>query len=355
MRLISNKIIILLSISLFFFSCTKTETATASKPHPLPAPLIWKTYSNDQYGFCNSQYVSIPYFGGFTIDNNNTLWFPLGSIIARFNSPNLINSSNISDTSYSLILIDKNNNKWIGGIHGIYEFNGTNWQSYNLPTFMNVIYEFFQTQCIDSSGSIWGTYDTVIAKFNGSTWKEIKNPVGCAEWSYSRLNVNKTGQIWGGTDNGIGLVCINNDTANYIPFVTIKNSPDSTTWFTENFQEVTDIEFDANNNLWVSCIHGIYTFDGTTWRGYNKNNSSLVDNDVNDIAFDKHGCLWIATYSGLQRFHNGSWYNYYTPFNTCMAQANYGWKERITYIKIDKNDYKWMLSYECGMAVLQNE
>ncbi|HXB42226.1 MAG TPA: two-component regulator propeller domain-containing protein [Bacteroidia bacterium] len=343
-----NKYICIL-IGIFFFSCKKDDVTVKSVTKT--NPLVWKTYSNDIYGFCNSQYIPLSYFGAFALDKNNEAWLPVVSGIASFNQANLTNYPGFSDTTSGYILIDKSNNVWIGGWHGLNKFNGTSWQSYILPPTALAI----NTQCIDSAGNIWGTYDTSIARFDGSNWKTIKNPAGCTSNFYRGVNINRKGQIWAGTGNGIGIVWIENDTAHYVPNFIVKNSADSTKWYTDFPTSVNDVQFDVNDNLWVACGRGVFVYDGIKWRGYNKTNSGLIDNDVYGIAFDKHGCVWIATYSGLQRLYNNTWSNYYTPFNTCMSQSNYGWKERITYIKVDKNDCKWMLSYQCGMAVLVNE
>jgi ligand-binding sensor domain-containing protein len=347
----SNYILIL--VVLVCFSCKK-DTSIKNTSTTNQTQLVWKTYTNNS-GFCNSTYVSIPYFGAITLDKNNVAWLPVTSGIISFDQTHFTNYPAFSDTSVGYILNDKNNNVWVSGYHGLNKFDGTSWQSYSLPPSMSVLYNSFVTQCIDSTGNIWGTYDTIIAKFDGSNWKSIKNPTGCTSFFYRRLNVNRKGQIWAGTGNGSGVVWIENDTAHYIQNFIVKNSPDSTKWYSDTPTLVSDVQFDANDNLWITCSRGIFMYDGVKWLGYNKTNSGLIDNDVNGIAFDKHGCAWIATYSGLQRFHNGSWSNYYTPFNTCMSQSNYGWKERITYIRIDKNDNKWMLSWLCGMAILVNE
>src|ERR1700756_1863466 len=102
---------IFIFVILIVFSCKK-DTSIKNTPAN-QNKLVWKLYSNYNFGFCNSTYIPIQYFGAFTLDKNNVAWFPVTSGIASFNQTQLTNYPALSDTSSGYILNDKFNNVWI--------------------------------------------------------------------------------------------------------------------------------------------------------------------------------------------------------------------------------------------------
>src|SRR5437762_9877494 len=69
---------IFIFIILSVFSCKK-DTPVKSTPKINSDQLVWKIYSNDIYGFCNSTYIPVQYFSTFTLDKNNVAWLPITS------------------------------------------------------------------------------------------------------------------------------------------------------------------------------------------------------------------------------------------------------------------------------------
>ena len=59
------------------------------------------------------------------------------------------------------------------------------------------------------------------------------------------------------------------------------------------------IAIDSSGTKWIGTgSGGIVSFDGTTWKVYNKDNSDLPDNDVWSIAIDGSGTKWFGAWGG---------------------------------------------------------
>ncbi len=69
---------------------------------------------------------------------------------------------------------------------------------------------------------------------------------------------------------------------------------------------VMDIDFDGNNNMWISTYGGgIARFDGTSFHAYNTNNG-FPSNYVRSLTISSTGDMWIASEDiGVIRIENG--------------------------------------------------
>ncbi|NQU33313.1 MAG: hypothetical protein HQ521_08770, partial [Bacteroidetes bacterium] len=192
------------------------------------------------------------------VENNNTLWLGsrfsgIGSFIneecVTYNSEN----SNIPHDQYnSCIVIDSENNKYVGSLGYVSIFkNG----GFEIIKEMDLLVPF---DCIndiktDNSNNVW------IASYNGLY--------------------------------------------NYDGNITEK--------ITEVSGDISSVALDNNDGLWVGSDNGLYYFNGTKWVCYNTENSGLPSNSVRKICFDSSNNLWISTYANLVCFSSsGIWTTY---------------------------------------------
>ena len=94
--------------------------------------------------------------------------------------------------------------------------------------------------------------------------------------------------------------------------------------------EATDVEFDANGNMYIgTMLSGIYVYDGTNLLPWANNDSLYMGNSttINDMCFDSEGGFWVAvgygakTTSMIQRYYNGN-IESYNITNTAVLQNN---------------------------------
>ena len=229
---------------------------------------------------------------------------------------------NYTETNSSLpnnhvlsIIIDSNNNKWIGTANGLARLNDENWQIYNTQN-SGIPSDYISALAEDNSGNIWigtgGYYIEVaagLAVFDGTDWTTYNS-------SNSDLPVNAIlclkndpgGAMWIGTDGG-GLVKI--EGSNW-KIINTTNSQLPT-------NRVSALDFDHDGNLWVGTIGvsfedttaGVGVYNGESWTVYRTDNSGLPSNDVLSIHVDNSGSKWIGTLSfygdGLAKLSNNSW------------------------------------------------
>ncbi|MCH8837742.1 MAG: hypothetical protein IIA60_08060 [Candidatus Marinimicrobia bacterium] len=222
-------------------------------------------------------------------------------------------NSSLPDNHVLSILIDSENNKWIGTANGLARLKDDNWQIYNTQN-SGIPSDYIAALAEDNSGNIWigtgGSYIDLaagLAVFDGTDWTTYNS-------SNSDLPVNAIlclkndpgGAMWIGTDGG-GLVKI--EGSNWTIFDT-NNSQLPT-------NRVSALDFDHDGNLWVGTISvslgdttgGVGVYNGESWTVYRTDNSGLPSNDVLSIHVDNSGSKWIGTLfsDGLAKLSNNSW------------------------------------------------
>jgi hypothetical protein len=99
------------------------------------------------------------------------------------------------------------------------------------------------------------------------------------------------GNLWFGT--------LNEGVARYdVKTLTYFSNPDG---FINN--TVYAINEDKNGNLWLGTDHGVYKYDGKTFRNYNQTDGlSHIDISRKSILVDKSGTVWVGTHGGVFRY-----------------------------------------------------
>jgi ligand-binding sensor domain-containing protein len=210
---------------------------------------------------------------------------------------------------------DNNGNLWVINRATTLPFvnftQGVAYPNYESPVQNTLIY-----MVIDSYNTKWMTFPSDVAGsekgiyyLNESTGSNriIRAPnLGADMNSVFNIAIDKNGEIWVATDNGIAIIrdpyqVIANP--NSIPSIEkmriIENG--LSTPLTEH---VTVIRVDALNNKWIGTnSNGLLylSSDGSTiLKQFNTSNSPLTDNKINNIAVDgKNGKVYFATQKGL--------------------------------------------------------
>jgi ligand-binding sensor domain-containing protein len=220
--------------------------------------------------------------------------------------------------------IDKKNNIWIFGLNKIKKFDGKQWSSYEPTNFVvrsdssyiddedgNEIlilytYNCFYSIIIDQQNNKWiGGYGTLY-KYDDTNWRSYPIKISQSSDSINRQENNVRTEInfiaidnhenkWMGTTHGL-----------------YKFSKDSVWTEYKQYNElntnITSISIDKNNNKWILTDSGILKFDDKNLIKYDSSNTKiLIGKEINGLAVDEFGVLWISANNTLIKYDGKIW------------------------------------------------
>lgn len=333
----------------FSFLVTSVFSAIAGEP-------VWTNYTSK--GHVKSMY-----------EHNGSMWIAtLGGIVkydiatgkqTEFSKA----SAGLPSNTIEDITPDLSNNIWIGTYDaGIAMYNGDKWTNYNtdnsaLPN------DAVRAVEADNEGNIYiGTGEgLVVIKDKQWTIYNNSNMPDFHSTDIWALTLDDKNGLWIGSAHGIYYMYENTftDYSDSLPLygvndinysaaygvVAIGNggafqlNKETKTWKRlEGAKEFPDMgaalyaKTDANNNLWVSTLSGVYKYDGMEWNSFN------VDDPASQIValcLDKTGMLWGAGWNGINKLENNEWKNISTLNNS--IPENY-----IRNIAADKKGTVWI-------------
>jgi ligand-binding sensor domain-containing protein len=208
------------------------------------------------------------------------------------------NQGNFPQNSTATIIVDKENNKWIGSPAYLIKFNDEKWK-----TWRPEIWEcecssqpFISAMALDHDGVMWiGGYSYPCGTFGKFTGD-----------GFEFYNVDEPDQYL-----GIG--------------------------------GVTSIAVDKRNNIWVSG-NGLRKYDRKEFTTYTPENSTLPSSAIYDIEVDNAGNLWFAGPTCLMKFDGTTFTQYEIP----------NIKPFIPCIAIEDNGDIWVGTYDDGLLLFSN-
>ncbi|HRG58324.1 MAG TPA: hypothetical protein PK323_05155 [Bacteroidia bacterium] len=158
----------------------------------------------------------------------------------------------------------------------------------------------------DQRGSIWVSFGSsqFISKINPTT-KNITNYkvplMGLkGETGILRIFIDKIDRIW--VTSGAGMAYR----------LTNENKWD-TLDLTKHYQ-ITDIDFDSNNNAWIGTNNALLFYDGSKYVKYNEKNSGLVSDEFVSVKIINDNLIWLVTFGSplwntwpsITKYENGN-------------------------------------------------
>ncbi len=259
----------------------------------------WTVYNTSNSGLTDNGVYSI------YIDGAGTKWIGTLNGLVKFDGTTWtkINTSNsgIPSGNYGTplvtgpIVIDKNNNKWIGGAF-LVKFDGINWTQFN-PATLDYIFSpnDVTSVAVDASDSPWVLSTNSVYYLKGNKWNFVNSSLA-----------------------GFG-----------------------------GFMSFNCIAIDDSNNKWIGTPAGLARYDGTNWTIYSKSNSH-IPSDVVSSVLSEGSTLWLGTSAGLVKFEGGVWTTY-TPANitddimnlTPDASGNLWMSAGINLIRFDGSSFSY--------------
>lgn len=305
------------------------------------------------------------------IDVNGNFWTAGTNSVSKFDGTQWIKytryNTGLSENFNEDIFIDSKNNKWIAnGNGGIHVLECPNWEIYGIlneghfpiPQTQSYIGSFV-TETPD--GDIWFSYEgsdgfavqvpngnyknyaswVVWDKTNAHPWfqgiKKIASTDSgkvffIAQNSYNTFVYDKNTNTWTLHDITSGITGHPNCLAAHSGGKMYIGHPggidiyDNGNWSTMNLitigiSHIYEIAFDANNNMWLATVEGLWKYDGTNWTHWDTSNSNIAATDVTNLKIDKQtNTIYVSAdesmnfpyYGGISYF-NGTG-NVFTTF-----------------------------------------
>lgn len=297
---------------------------------------IWTSYDSSNSGLPQNYIITL------SADEDRNIWAGTGvGGVARFDGNNW--------TSYDIglpangireIAIDRDGKKWIATDSGLVCFDGKKWKVYS-----SKYYRYKQITClvIDKENNKWiGIGVNGLIKFDGTNWTlfDTTNSALPNNYPYNSvycIGIDSLNNKWIGTGGGLVFY----DDSNWKLYDT------SNSGLINN--DINCIAIDHLNNKWIGIVGGynekcgLAFFNGTEWKIYDSLNSDLPSNVVMNISIDSNNFKWIGTKKGISCFNDTNW--------TIYDTSNSGLKNNHVFrIAIDNNNKKWILSANSGLS-----
>jgi hypothetical protein len=232
------------------------------------------------------------------IDLNNNKWIgTLNNGLIRYDEINFVNylssNSSIPSNNVLCLAVDIQNRIWVGTNQGIGIFDGTNWTVYNntnTPLTSNII----NTIKFDNIGNAWIGTSGNLVKFDGGSWT-IFNESLTRDW-IKDLWIESDNKIWLGTRLD-GIFIFENEI--YSEFSKIEYGYPTYT--------VSSVAPDQSGNLWFCFLPDTSGRGGVSyWDGNVFTNLFLgsFSNNINHIFIDQANNKWISTSEGFVRINS---------------------------------------------------
>lgn len=192
------------------------------------------------------------------------------------------NNSNITSDVLCKVVVDKNNNKWVGSIdHGLIKFDGKRWTSYENNGVITG--SLVQDLLVDKRGWLWVGTTRSLTVFDGINWQSYTDKLPSEV--VTALEEDVYGNIWIATSGGLVKYQNNifydyTDTSPRYPLLNL-----------------TALASTKSGQLWVgTSLSGLLFFNGSQWSRYLTSDIGLslesIPDIVKDLIIDKKGNLW---------------------------------------------------------------
>ncbi|MCD8178806.1 MAG: hypothetical protein LUE98_15925 [Tannerellaceae bacterium] len=293
-----------------------------------------------------------------TAYNRNCYWIGTESGIFIYDALNrtvkhltksLTDEYTIADNTVYSITRDMEGGMWVGSFFGGINYLPKSYVSFNSfiggKTHPGLLGNAIREICPDQYGNLWiGTEDNGINKYDPQTGQFTNYSLNNPRYPLSATNIHglyaEGDTLWVGTYNrGIDVLKIS--TGKIIQRYTIENTGrtlptdfilcfyktstgrfiigtsngtiafDKKTNTFSRWQPIYDlvrqIYEDRNGNIWVGTMNGLYRYNEQSdqlirYSSDNRNNQTILQNNITSIYEDSKGDIWVTTNNGLARY-----------------------------------------------------
>jgi len=176
---------------------------------------------------------------------------------------------------------DSKNNMWFAiSSYGAAKYSNKTWTYYNTSN-SGILSNDITCVEEDRTGNIlFGTTNGIAILSPDYTWSYFQDQN--VTITVNVIKAVSDGNVWAGT-HGQGFLVSDGSTINQ--------------YYSDEFQNVNDIEEDVKGNIWIGTDNGLIKWDGNNYSFFSMTNG-LPDNDVTALFYDSQKRLWIGTNGG---------------------------------------------------------
>ncbi|MCK4662361.1 MAG: T9SS type A sorting domain-containing protein [Bacteroidales bacterium] len=251
----------------------------------------WTNYTNTDKVFdilIDGEYLWVATDGGLYKYNKTTEQYTF------YNRAN----ANLPDNHLRSLVKDKAGKLWLTTqYYGIGCFDGEKCTIYNTQNSGLPFDQWNLKIIIDNDENKWiGSFSNIV-KYDGNKWEkwETGSPIS-SYFAINDLLEDKDSNIWIAASWGLG-----------------KLSNGEIQYFQQITSEVTSLAYDNNNNLLIGSLNnGLFKYNGTLFINYDTTNSTIPTNCIYTLKFDSENTLWLGSSAGLIKYNNEN----FTVYNT---------------------------------------
>lgn len=194
----------------------------------------------------------------------------------------------------------------VGCYEGVSVFDGERWANYGWNEFgLGEEGKLIEDVAVDQRGRVWlSTTNGGISAYDGDQWTPYDESSGLASNHVPVLAVDLEGRIWAGHTYGVSVF----DGSRWTNYGAYEWAADVQV---EDLFQVNALTVDREGRIWAGTFRdGLFMFDGTTWRVYNRSNAPLTGLAVKSLACDSQGRIWIGTDWGVSILDGQTWTRY---------------------------------------------
>lgn len=280
------------------------------------------------------------------VDKNNNKW--IGSIdngLIKFDGKhwtNFENSGVIDGSRINDLLVDRIGRLWVASVKGLFVYDGINWQSFTsmLPSANVVALEE------DVSGNIWIANSNALIKYDNVIFKTFTSAdAGVPLNNLLSLSSSKNGDIWIGSYTW-GIIQYSNK--KFYQYTIAKMGLDVSI-----SNEIQDLIVDKNNNLYAYCMPdsgahfrgALIKYNGLTWEELSL--PLLFYADIYSFYNDDENNIWMTYNGGLLK------YNEFRPLIFFDSDTNGFFSKLCSSFFIDHKGDGWLTTLGGGIVKLK--
>ena len=244
-------------------------------------------------------------------------------------------------TEITCLYADSSDNLWIGNggapsLIKVIRPDGT-WRKFTIPYGISLL----KRMVVDQYHQLWATtrqadglvvlnYGQDMDNTSDDQYRFLQSGSGAGGLPSNNvfcITADHSGNIWVGTDQGIGVFyCPGSVFNGGCDATRIKVTLNGYVGYLFGMQTVRALAVDAANRIWVGTTEGIWLIsnDGqTTYQNFTTDNSPLPSNQITDIAIDDAtGEVYIGTTGGLVGYQGDAIGSSCTDCNTALVYPN---------------------------------
>lgn len=239
-------------------------------------------------------------------DNDDKIWACFNGGLARKESLGwtVFDSTNtaLPNTQVRSMSEDVNGNKYIGTDNGVYQFDGSDFQSLNIDR------EQINYLKFDDSDNLWiGSLVEGLTKYDGSSLVDYQTSNSLTPSNvYTSACMAPDGSLWFSSSRAKALVLFDGSEWTTHPFPT-------------GFSASWQIQADALGNIWVTDYDDLLKYDGNNWTSWNYDDLGVTVSSVSAFLVTPSGEVWLGSYNdGLTHFDGVNW-TYYNYLNSGLT------------------------------------